>query len=178
MSPGSILHQVNSSVELLRDRVDLGLELLLLRSLLQVALLLLYLLHFAQLHRILRRPLQHLQRLRVDPGLIQVLLRHLFFHDCALQVLVPPLLVLDLILHELLHRTDLDVTVLRLKLSLQRHLRHLVSLLLLILVLELFGPLVLGLDPHRVVVQTSVLLLGWILSCPAVPLDFLDVLYK
>ena len=105
-----------------------------------------------------------------------MLLRHLFFHDCAFQVLVPPLLVLDLILHELLHGPDLDVAVLRFELSLQRHLRHLVGLLHLVLVLELFGALVLGLDSHCVVVQTTVLPLGWILSRPAVPLDFLDVL--
>jgi hypothetical protein len=44
------------------------------------------------------------------------------------------------------------------------------------LVLELFGALVLGLDSHCVVVQTTVLPLGWIMSRPAVPLDFLDVL--
>ena len=49
LAPGSILHQVNSSVELLRDRVDLRLEFLLLCSLFEVGLLLLDLLHFAQL---------------------------------------------------------------------------------------------------------------------------------
>ena len=108
--------------------------------------------------------------------MIKVLFGHFFLHNCALEILVPTLLVLDLVLHELVHSSDLYFSILGLKLPLKGHLGHLISLLHLVLVLELFGSLVLGLDFHCVIVEAPVLMLHWIEACSAVSLNFLLVL--
>lgn len=109
--------------------------------------------------------------------MVQVLLRHLFFHNSALQIFVPPLFMLDLVLHELLHGSYLDLAVLRFKLPLQRHLRHLIGLLHLVLVLDFLGSLVLRLDSHGIVMQPAILILHRIRPSPVVPLHFLLMLY-
>ena len=177
LAPRSILYQIDALVQLLRDGVYLRSKLLFFGPLLQNALLLLQLLLLAGLHRVLARLLKKLQRLRVDLRMVQVLLGHLFFHDGALQIFVPPLFMLYLVLHELLHGSYLYLAVLRFKLPLQRHLRHLISLLHLVLVLYFLGSLMLRLDSHGVVMQAAILILNWIGACSIVPFHFLLVLY-
>lgn len=139
-------------------------------------MLLLHFLDFAGFDWVFSRLLEKLQGLGVDFRVVQVLLSHLFLHDGTLEVLVPSLLVLDLVFHELFHSSDLYLTILRLKFPLQWHLGHLIGLLHLVLILHFLCPLVLRLYLHGIVMQSPILALDWVDASTTVPIHFLLVL--
>ena len=122
LSPAGVLCEIlDATLNLLRTLVDRRREALGLLTLSQNFGLALKLSHLALFNRVLRERIQEVDRLLVDFRLEHELFLLLFLHNSALQVLVAPLLILDLVLHKLLVRTNWLVYAALHKLLSQRH---------------------------------------------------------
>ena len=131
LSPVGVLCKIlDATLNLLRALVDSRREALGLLTQSQNFCLALNLSHLALFHRVLRESIQDVHRLLVDFRLEHELFLLLFLHDSALQVFIAPLLILDLVLHELLVRTNWVVDAAIHKLLGKRHRRHLDSFFL------------------------------------------------